>query len=90
MLPEIGSGTSKFKSVRFGVGQRSHKDISIDIDEDEKDKKIYIHEEVYDASSKSKWTIFNKHEIEVEDKNNEHPEITLMEDQIIEQMKMDA
>jgi hypothetical protein len=50
--------------------------MSINIDDmgDEKDKKIYIHEEVYDASSKSKWTIFNKHEIEV-DERNEQPEI---------------
>lgn len=74
MLPEICSATNKFKSVQFC--KKSQKEMTINIDDmgDEKDKKIYIHEEVYDASSKSKWTIFNKHEIEV-DERNEQPEI---------------
>jgi hypothetical protein len=33
-----------------------------------KDKKHieYIHEEFYDATAKGKWTIFNKHAVEVE------------------------
>ena len=63
MLPEIASaGIGKYKSVRFG--EKSNQNISINVDDidEENDKKIYIHEEQYDADTNSKWTIFNKHE----------------------------
>jgi hypothetical protein len=57
---------------------------------DKKDKKVeYIHEEVYDTKSKQKWTIFNKHALEVYESDDETQEMKFMEDSIIEQMKLD-
>jgi len=50
----------------------------------------YIHEEFYDATSGGKWTIFNKHAIELEDESDmEEQEFKLKEDSIIEKMKLD-
>ena len=82
MLPEIGSSVPQFKNFGFGTKQ-SNKNISINVDDEDKEKKIYIHEETYDAKTNSKWTIFNKHEIEVDNSANQHQEMLILEDQII-------
>ena len=47
----------------------------------------YIHEETYDALSNNKWTVFNKHAIQLEDESD-HEEILSIEDKIINEMKM--
>ena len=58
--------------------------------EQEKERKVeYIHEEIYDAESKQKWTIFNKHALEVCESEEETQQYKFMEDSIIEQMKLD-
>jgi hypothetical protein len=54
----------------------------------EKEKKHieYIHEEIHEANSNNKWTIFNKHAIEIDDRS---PQGTIApEDQIIDEMKL--
>jgi hypothetical protein len=48
MLPEISSGMTKYKQVRFG-DKSGQKHMSINIEDEDKEKKIYIHEEHYDA-----------------------------------------
>ena len=69
MLPEIGSSVPQFKNFGFGCNQ-STKNFAINEDDEEKEKKIYIHEETFDAKTNSKWTVFNKHEIEVDNSAN--------------------
>lgn len=64
MLPEITSTVPQFKN--FGFGLNNSKLNIYEADGEEKEKKIYIHEETYDAKTNSKWTVFNKHEIEVD------------------------
>lgn len=73
----------------------SQKKMSMEIFKDTTDRKKkqmdHIHEEYYDADIKGKWTIFNKHAIEIEEPENEDDdqEYICQEDSIIEQMKMD-
>lgn len=56
----------------------------------EKRKVEYIHEEFYDSKTKGKWTIFNKHAVELtENTDDEENEYCCKEDSIIEQMKLD-
>ena len=58
--------------------------------ETEKKKVEYIHEEFYDTKTKGKWTIFNKHAVELtENTDDEEGEFACKEDSIIEQMKLD-
>lgn len=66
MLPEISlSGDAKYKSR--SVGARKNKKL-LDLEKEQSSKKIeYVHEEFYDNNSKGKWTIFNKHALEVEE-----------------------
>ena len=75
-LPDIEH--HKFKSINFKNKAA------------QEEKKIeYIHEEYYDTQSKGKWTIFNKHAIEVEDySNNGDEDMFRKEDFIIDEMKM--
>ena len=49
----------------------------------------YIHEEVYDKESNCKWTIFNKHAIEIDGQDKElekHLKEQEEEDQIVQKM----
>ena len=66
MLPEIShAGDAKYKSR--SVGARKNKKL-LEIEKDQSLKKVeYVHEEFYDNTSKGKWTIFNKHALEVEE-----------------------
>jgi hypothetical protein len=58
-LPEIGTAISIFKKNSLVI-------------EKIKEKKMeYIHEEFYDTQSKQKWTIFNKHALEVLENDEE-------------------
>ena len=57
--------------------------------EAEKRKVEYIHEEFYDSKTKGKWTIFNKHAVELTENSEEEDEYCCKEDSIIEQMKLD-
>lgn len=70
-LPDIGSAITTFKKNGLVI--------------DKKEKKVeYIHEEFYDNSSKQKWTIFNKHALEICESDEEAHEPKFMEDSIIE------
>jgi uncharacterized protein (UPF0218 family) len=76
-LPDIGSAiTTTFKKNNLNVN-------NLIIDKKEK-KMEYIHEEFYDTQSKQKWTIFNKHALEVCESDEEAHELKFMEDSIIE------
>lgn len=66
MLPEISlTGEAKYKSR--SVANRKNKKL-LELEKDQSSKKVeYVHEEFYDNNSKGKWTIFNKHALEVEE-----------------------
>jgi hypothetical protein len=75
-LPEITSANFKAINYKNRAAQ------------DEK-KMEYIHEEFYDNQSKGKWTIFNKHAIEVDDySNNGDEDMFRKEDHIIDEMRL--
>jgi hypothetical protein len=42
-----------------------------DVSQMSKQQKVeYIHEEYYDTQSRGKWTIFNKHKLEIDERSN--------------------
>jgi hypothetical protein len=62
-LPEIHSALTNFKSVNLKAASKERS-----LGATNKAKKIeYIHEEFYDTESNAKWTIFNKHALEIRD-----------------------
>jgi len=67
-LPEIMSAVTGFKSGKAQSTERARKNKNITVDMVDKEKKEveYIHEEFFDAERNGKWTIFNKHAIEIE------------------------
>lgn len=77
-LPDIGTAISTFKKNNL-VAEKIQKEKKVE----------YIHEETYDTQSKQKWTVFNKHALEICDSDEETQELKFMEDSIIEQMKLD-
>lgn len=74
VLPDIGSALTTFtnRAAKFEnaahAQERNEADGCHNIELHLKDKKHieYIHEEYYDTKTKGKWTIFNKHAVEVE------------------------
>ena len=51
----------------------------------------YLHEEYYDEATKGKWTIFNKHAVEVDDldETNQSERFFCKEDSILEDIRLD-
>ena len=88
VLPDISlGGDNKYKSR--SVGGRKNKKL-LDLEKDQSTKKVeYIHEEFNDK--KGKWTIFNKHALEIEESSEGgHLENSqIIEDRIIEMMKFE-
>jgi hypothetical protein len=83
-LPEIHSAVTNFKSVNL---KESSKERSLGAAK--KSKKVeYIHEEFYDTESNAKWTIFNKHALEIRD-GGATADQSCCEDSIIDKMMED-
>lgn len=86
MLPEIGSAMVKqpFMSRKMSMEKKTSKKLREKQTQSESRKKIqYIHEEYFDERSNGKWTIFNKHAIDVDENPSEQNEF-LLEDSIID------
>jgi len=88
VLPDIHSSKSmtiKRRSLDPTKNRRST-NVTVMVENMEKEKKHteYLHEEFYDGESKNKWTIFNKHAIEI--KEPESDDGGQLEDQIVDEM----
>jgi hypothetical protein len=65
VLPEIHTALTNYKSVGL---KATSKERSLGAAENKQGRHVeYIHEEYYDTASHGKWTIFNKHAMEVRD-----------------------
>jgi len=64
----------KRKSLDPTKNRRSALNIIVENTDKEKKHTEYLHEEIYDAESKNKWTIFNKHAIEIKEPDSEGDE----------------
>lgn len=83
VLPEINSAMIQ-KSLKCGLSSLDRKS------NETKDKKVkYVHEEFFDAQSKGKWTIFNKHEVNNDGENSEMERGLHREESILDQMVLE-
>lgn len=82
-LPEIHTAVTSFKTVNFKAVSKERS-----LGATSNGKKVeYIHEEFYDTESKGKWTIFNKHALEIRDEAA--ADASGGEDAIIDKMILD-